>query len=127
MQGALEYSLPLKKISSGLDSLYLWGRVIALNGRDYIVAEGFNHGMYYKNTVHVQLKHFFSQDGVNWADLEDITAEDAAICAKLNTQFTGDAAMIYQVRRSDSAPTLCLHCADSVPSLCRLCADCANI
>lgn len=48
MQGALAYSLPLKKVESGLDTLYIWGRVLTRNGKDYIVAEGYNNAFVYK-------------------------------------------------------------------------------
>ena len=48
--------------------------------------------------VHLELRHFYTQDGVNWADLDDISAEEAAVCAKVNTQFTGDPAYVYQAR-----------------------------
>jgi len=99
-QGALEYSLPLKKAESGLDTLYLWGRVQTRNGKDYVVAEGYNRAFLYKGKVNVELKHFFTQDGVNWADLEDISEEDSAVAAGVNTQFTGDGAKVYEVDAS---------------------------
>lgn len=45
----------------------------------------------------MELKHFYSQDGVNWADLDDLTAEEAAVAERVNTQFSGDPAKVYEV------------------------------
>ena len=47
-QSAIAYSLPLKKAESGLEKLYLWGRVLTKNGKDYVVAEGYNRAYLYK-------------------------------------------------------------------------------
>ncbi|CAG9466193.1 unnamed protein product [Pedinophyceae sp. YPF-701] len=97
-RNAIEVSLDIKKSETGLDFLYLWGRITTRNGKDYLVAEGHSGGKVFKGAVSLPIKHFFSQDGTTWADLpETLSPEELETCSKIalkKTIFTGDPATI---------------------------------
>ena len=100
MRDALVHSIPLKKAESGLDALYLWGRVIATGGRDYVVAEGFRGAageVGPDGKLRLTLVHCVTQDGVNWADLPAPLPTEAAACRALITPFTGDGAFVCRL------------------------------
>jgi radial spoke head protein 9 len=103
-QAGLAYSLPLKKAESGLEHLNLWGRVTALNGRDYLVAQGFNKGFRYQGQLHLESKFFYSQDGATWVDLPALTPEAAAKAAKVTGMLAGDPSKVYTYEEPAPAP-----------------------
>ncbi|GAQ84986.1 flagellar radial spoke protein [Klebsormidium nitens] len=95
---AFQYSLPLKKIEAGLSTLQLWGKILAENGKDYLLAQGSSKAPFrMKNEFQFDTKYYYSQDGVKWLDLQPVSPETSERCARINTGFTGDAAHIYEV------------------------------
>ncbi|GLI64377.1 hypothetical protein VaNZ11_007641 [Volvox africanus] len=100
-QAALDHSIPIQRIESGLKSLVLWGRITALNGKDYLIAEGFNTATSRDGTVTYETKYFYSQDGARWSDLQPVDAETAARCTRIKGQLSGDAAKNYELEEKD--------------------------
>ena len=100
----MEVSLPLKKAEAGVASLSLWGRLSALDGRDYYVAEGQSRAHVYLGKVVEETRHFYSQDGVNWMDLGDVAPETEARCLRVAQPLSGDAATMYTVEEPAPEP-----------------------
>ena len=101
-QSAMEVSLPLKKAEAGVASLSLWGRLSALDGRDYYVGQSRAH--VYLGKVVEETRHFYSQDGVNWMDLGDVAPETEARCLRVAQPLSGDAATMYTVEEPAPEP-----------------------
>jgi radial spoke head protein 9 len=89
MQAALTHSIPIKKAQTGLRSISLWGRISALNGRDYIIAEGVEQAHVLEGRVVRSVHYFFTQDGIKWADLVPVTPSAASVAANLRTVLNG--------------------------------------
>mmetsp|Transcript_90 Transcript_90/g.138 ORF Transcript_90/g.138 Transcript_90/m.138 type:complete len:272 (-) Transcript_90:413-1228(-) len=106
-QAALDHSLPIKRIEAGLKTVVLWGKILATNGKDYLVAEGYNSALYKDGKVLFEAKYFFSQDGVKWLDLVAVNAETASKAEKIKSLLTGDTSKIYELEEADpnAAPT----------------------
>ena len=100
----MEASLPLKKAEAGVAELSLWGRLSALDGRDYYVAEGRQRAHVYLGKVVGETRHFYSQDGVNWIDLGEVGPEVEARCVRVSQPLSGDPATMYTVEEPAPAP-----------------------
>lgn len=98
---ALGYSLPLKRAEAGVDSLALWGRLRARNGKDYLVAEGLSAGAFKNGAAHFASAWFVSQDGVKWADLPPVDSATAERANRLRGALSGDPAAITAVEEDD--------------------------
>lgn len=94
---AIDHSIPIKRSEAGLKSLVLWGRLLARNGKDYLIAEGYNNATAKGKAVSFEAKFYFSQDGAKWADLPTVDADTAARAVKLRLQLSGDPAFQYTV------------------------------
>ncbi|GLC40331.1 Radial spoke head protein 9 [Pleodorina starrii] len=100
-QAALDHSLPIKRIEAGLKTLVLWGRITALNGKDYLIAEGFNTATSKDGLATYETKYFYSQDGARWSDLQPVDPDTAVRCARIKGQLSGDAAKNYELTEKD--------------------------
>ncbi|KXZ53946.1 hypothetical protein GPECTOR_6g864 [Gonium pectorale] len=100
-QAALDHSIPIKRIEAGLKTLTLWGRITALNGKDYLIAEGFNTATSKAGVVTYETKYFYSQDGARWSDLQPVDGETAVRAARIKGQLSGDAAKNYELEEKD--------------------------
>jgi hypothetical protein len=59
------------------------------------VAEGCNHAQIIDNSVHLEAKYYFSQDGVKWIDLPAVDAGVVKFAASLRSQLSGDPSKVY--------------------------------
>lgn len=101
-QAALDHSIPIKRVEAGLKSLVLWGRITTQNGKDYLIAEGYNEpllGM--GGEVQFDTKYYYSTDGVKWVDLQAIDSETALRAATVSSILIGDPAKNYEVQEDD--------------------------
>mmetsp|Transcript_3866 Transcript_3866/g.8287 ORF Transcript_3866/g.8287 Transcript_3866/m.8287 type:complete len:276 (+) Transcript_3866:155-982(+) len=100
-QAALDYSLPIKRAEAGLKTLVLWGKVLTLNGKDYLIAEGYNDPLLKNQSVVFEAKYFYSQDGVKWVDLQAVDAETAVRAGTIRSILSGDATKLFEVQEDD--------------------------
>lgn len=100
-QAALDHSLPIKRAEAGLKVLVLWGKITTLNGKDYLIAEGFNDPVLELKAVNFQAKYYYSQDGVKWNDLQAISLETDSRAARINGVLSGDPTKPYDVEEAD--------------------------
>ncbi|KAG2440765.1 hypothetical protein HXX76_003621 [Chlamydomonas incerta] len=100
-QAALDHSIPIKRIEAGLRSLTLWGRLTTLNGKDYLVAEGYNVASSKEGAAVYETKYFYSQDGARWSDLQPVDSETATRCARIKGMLSGDPAKNYELEEKD--------------------------
>lgn len=99
---AFDHSFPIKRAETGLKNLTLWGRITTLNGKDYLIAEGYNDGLLQGAHVNYSdAKYFYSLDGVKWVDLQAVDEVAAAHAAKLRTMLSGDPSKIYEIAEDD--------------------------
>ncbi|KAF5827522.1 radial spoke protein 9 [Dunaliella salina] len=101
-QAALDHSLPIKRTEAGLKTLTLWGKLTTLNGRDYLVAEGYNNPIYSNGNVIFDAKYYYSQDGVRWVDLVAVDDETKSKAGKIQSILSGDPAKVYDIEEKDS-------------------------
>lgn len=90
MQAALAHSLPLKRAELALPSLTIWGRITALNGRDYIIAESSPHPHFEDGKTQFGTMFLMTQDGVTWSDLPGSTEEQREIAKNMRNLLQGD-------------------------------------
>ncbi|KAG2496768.1 hypothetical protein HYH03_005176 [Edaphochlamys debaryana] len=102
-QAALDHSIPIKRIEAGLKSLILWGRITTLNGKDYLIAEGYNNAVSSGGQAVFETKYFYSQDGARWSDLQPVDAATADRCAKVGGSLSGDPAKNYELQEPNPA------------------------
>lgn len=100
-QAALDHSLPIKKVEAGLKTLSLWGRITTLNGKDYLISEGYNSATIKDGAVVYESKFFYSQDGARWSDLGPVDRETASRCTRIKGQLSGDPAKNYELEEKD--------------------------
>ncbi|KAF6265861.1 radial spoke protein 9 [Scenedesmus sp. NREL 46B-D3] len=87
---AMDHSIPIKRSEAGLKSMVLWGRFLARNGKDYLVAEGYNNAT--ANGKVVGRPAYCGPD-------------TAAHAAKLRMQLSGDPAFQYTVNDTAGGPS----------------------
>lgn len=90
IQVALSHSLPLKEAELGVSGLTLWGRLQALNGKDYLIAQASESMHVIDNAVHSSTIYLFSQDGIDWATLGTVTPANRKTAANMLTMLSGD-------------------------------------
>lgn len=90
LQAALVHSLPLKEAELNVNGLALWGRISALNGKDYLIASANEDLRAIEDKVVSSVMYFFSQDGIEWSDLGQATSADKRIAAHMQTLLCGD-------------------------------------
>jgi hypothetical protein len=80
VSAALDVSLNLKARELGVQGFLFWGKLSTVSGRDYYVARAYNGTKRVDGKVIVQPgnKYYYSQDGVNWLDLEPVAAGSKA-------------------------------------------------
>lgn len=100
-QAALDHSLLIKRTEAGLKTLVLWGRILTLNGKDYLIAEGYNEALYKNGKIVFEAKYYYSQDAVKWVDLVAINSETSSKADKFKTQLSGDPAKIFELEEKD--------------------------
>lgn len=88
VSAALDVSLNLKARELGVQGFLFWGRLSTLNGKDYYVARAYNGTKRVDGKVIINPgnKFYYSQDGVNWLDLEPVTGVQAEKAAKLDCE-----------------------------------------
>jgi hypothetical protein len=89
LQAALAHSLPLKEAELGV-GLTVWGRIQALNGKDYLITQASESMHVFGNAVQSSTMYLFSQDGIGWASLSAVTAENRKIAANMVSMLSGD-------------------------------------
>ena len=89
-QVALSHSLPLKEAELGVSGLTVWGRIHALNGKDYLIAQASESMHVIDNTVHNSTMYLFSQDGIDWATLGPVTPANLSTASNMVTMLSGD-------------------------------------
>ncbi len=94
---ALQISLPLKKVEAGLSTISLWGKIAALNGKDYLVAEGKGKAYFYEKKVETEIKFYYSQDCVKWLDLEPVDETSSKRCLTISSALSGDPSAVVTV------------------------------
>lgn len=101
-QAALDHSIPIKRVEAGLKSLVLWGKITTQNGKDYLIAEGYNEPLLgLGGEVQFDTKYYYSLDGVKWVDLQAIDSETALRASTVSTILVGDPAKSYEVQEDD--------------------------
>ena len=65
-------------MQSGLRSLSYWGKILAVNGKDYLVAVGRTGAYVQNNMLKQELRVFYTQTGHHWIDLEAVRIPSAA-------------------------------------------------
>ncbi|KAK9826441.1 hypothetical protein WJX81_006405 [Elliptochloris bilobata] len=98
---ALELSLPLKQHEAGLKHLSFWGKILARNGKDYLVAQGCMRAAVLDSRVESDRRVCFSQDGVRWLDLAAPPPAVAQAASLLTSQLSGDPATAYTVKDAE--------------------------
>ncbi|KAJ9528246.1 hypothetical protein QJQ45_014228 [Haematococcus lacustris] len=101
---ALDHSLPIKRTEAGLKTLVLWGRLTAVNGKDYLIAEGYNAPLYKDGAVLFESKYYYSQDGVKWIDLVAVDTQTASIAERIKAALSGDPSKIHELVEKDPNP-----------------------
>ncbi|CAK9196975.1 unnamed protein product [Sphagnum troendelagicum] len=90
-RAGLDISLKIKKMDAGLQSLAFWGRIFTTTGKDYLLAEGCVSAKRIGRKLNFDLKYYFSQNGVQWLDLQaPLTEERYELCKQCKGPFTGD-------------------------------------
>jgi hypothetical protein len=86
VSAALDTSLSLKARELGVQRFLFWGRLSTLSGKDYYVARAYNGTKRVDGKVVVAPgnKFYYSQDGVNWLDLEPVAGVQAEKAVKLD-------------------------------------------
>ena len=90
MQAALQHSVPLKKAELAVNSLSIWGRITALNGRDYIIAQSTPEPHMRNGKPVIQSLYFISQDGIRWSDLPAAEEGQREVACKMTDTLRGD-------------------------------------
>lgn len=104
-KAVVDFSLPLKKTEANLAELWLWGKLIALDGRDYLIAKGTTEPpCVFEGKLQVDEKIYYSQDGVNWLDLAPIDDEMAQRASTLTGFLEGNPGYIYIVEEPAPEP-----------------------
>lgn len=105
VQAALDTSLSLKGRELGVQQFLFWGRLSTLNGKDYYIACAFNGTKLVDGKVILNPgnKFYYSQDGVNWLDLEPVSGEQAEKAAKLECASPPPSTPTRPVERRDRA------------------------
>lgn len=98
---ALDHSLPIKRVETGLKTLTLWGKITAQNGKDYLVAEGYNEPLVQGGRVLFDAKYFYSQDGVKWVDLQAVDQQTAERASQIRSMLSGDPSKVYEISEDD--------------------------
>lgn len=98
---ALDHSLPIKRAEAGLKTLTLWGKITTLNGRDYLIAEGYNDPLVQNGGVLFSAKYYYSQDAVKWVDLQAVDESTAVRAAQIRSMLSGDASKVYEITEDD--------------------------
>ena len=106
VSAAMDVSLTLKARELGVKAFLFWGRLNTESGADYYIARAYNgtkrlEGVIVPNSGN---KFYYSRDGVNWLDLEPITAETTERSLKINAALTGDPAHVFEVAQSVPEP-----------------------
>ncbi|KAG1679524.1 hypothetical protein FOA52_011125 [Chlamydomonas sp. UWO 241] len=92
-QAALDHSVTIKRVEAGLKSLVLWGKITTLNGKDYLVAEGYNSPtLGLGGEVTYDSKFYYSVDGVKWVDLPSLDGATSRRAGTIDSILTGDVA-----------------------------------
>lgn len=102
-QAALDHSIVIKRVEAGLKTLVLWGKITTRNGKDYLVAEGYNSAVLKDGVVLFETKYYYSQDGVKWLDLQANEAATSARAFKIKAQLRGDPSQVYTVEEKNEA------------------------
>lgn len=102
-QAALDHSLVIKRVEAGLKTLVLWGKILARNGKDYLVAEGYNDALLKDGAVVFEAKYYYSQDGVKWLDLQANEPDTSVRALKVRQQLRGDPSQVYPIEEKDLA------------------------
>lgn len=86
VSAALDVSLNLKARELGVQGFLFWGRFSTLSGKDYYIARAYNGTKRVDGKVIINPgnKFYYSQDGVNWLDLEPVAGEQAGKASKLD-------------------------------------------
>ena len=89
VSAALDVSLNLKARELGVQGFLFWGRLSTTSGKDYFIARAYNGTKRVDGKVIVNPgnKFYYSQDGVNWLDLEPVAGEQAEKAAKLDGEY----------------------------------------
>ena len=89
VSAALDVSLNLKARELGVQGFLFWGRLSTTSGKDYFIARAYNGTKRVDGKVIVNPgnKFYYSQDGVNWLDLEPVAGEQAEKAAKLDCEY----------------------------------------
>ena len=90
VSAALDVSLNLKARELGVQGFLFWGRLSTLSGKDYYIARAYNGTKRVDGKVLVNPgnKFYYSQDGVNWLDLEPVVGVQAGKAAKLDCELS---------------------------------------
>lgn len=107
VSAALETSLNLKRAELGCREFWFWGKLSTTGGRDYFLAQAFNGATMIdgKPSPNAGNKYYYSQDGVNWLDLEKVSEEQMEKAGKLDgVWLTGDAAHSFTVYEPQPLP-----------------------
>mmetsp|Transcript_22372 Transcript_22372/g.66658 ORF Transcript_22372/g.66658 Transcript_22372/m.66658 type:complete len:280 (-) Transcript_22372:174-1013(-) len=105
-QAALDHSITMKRVEAGLTNLSYWGKVTTLNGKDYMICEGYNDLLLgLGGEITVDSKFYYSIDGVKWMDLPAIDGATASRAANINALLAGDAAKAYHVEEDGPIQT----------------------
>ena len=63
--------------------------------QDYLIAEGSSDQFVAAAGLFPPSRYYFSQDGMQWSDLDTVNADVAARASLLTSQLTGDPSNLY--------------------------------
>lgn len=96
-RAAVDISLTIKQQETGLANLVLWGCLYTTNGKDYLLAKGYNKIHQHHKVVQVEYLYYFSQDGKKWLDLHPIPSQTYEKCKEIKENFRGDVGATFFV------------------------------
>jgi len=103
---ALDTSLMLKRTELGAVEFNFWGKISTTNGKDYYIAQAFNGATVVgdKYVPAATNNYYYSQDGVNWLDLEAASEAQMEKAGKLDVWLAGDPANTFTVYEPQPLP-----------------------
>jgi len=106
VSATLETSLQLKRAELGAKEFWFWGKISTTGGKDYFIGQTMNGAKEVDGvmTLAATNKYYYSQDGVNWLDLEKPSAEQMQKAVKLEGWLTGDPAHTFTVYEPQPLP-----------------------
>jgi radial spoke head protein 9 len=104
-KAVMDSSLPIKKAEAGLKDIHFWGKMVTLNGKDYLLAKGTPEAPYmFKGAVVTNETFYYSQNGVTWTDLAPLDQVTYGRASTINGMLSGNLGKKYTVEEPAPEP-----------------------